>query len=127
MPGPESGTVVERRISCLAAARYTPNGSNYRPACWHSIRPTLTPTSPPPSGDLARRSHAKSQRSDLRVVGVAALVSETGHVPLLHRTYPGNRSDQTVLGERLTALGKLHDALDDAEAHPAGIMHFGER
>src|SRR6266404_1063509 len=61
-------------------------------------------------GDLARRGHAKSKRSDLRVVGLAALVSETGHVPLLHRTYPGNGSDQTVLSECLDALGKLHDA-----------------
>jgi hypothetical protein len=67
------------------------------------------------SGELARRGHAKSKRSDLRVVGLAALVSETGHVPLLHRTYPGNGSDQTVLGECLDALGKLHDALDNAE------------
>src|SRR5450755_396528 len=66
-------------------------------------------------GELARRGKAKSKRSDLRVVGLATLVSETGHVPLLHRTYPGNGSDQTVLGECLDALGKLHDALDDAE------------
>ena len=66
-------------------------------------------------GELARRGKAKSKRSDLRVVGLAALVSETGHVPLLHRTYPGNGSDQTVLGECLEALGKLHDALNDAE------------
>jgi len=66
-------------------------------------------------GELAQRGHAKSKRSDLRVVGVAALVSETGHVPLLHRTYPGNGSDQAVLGVCLEALGKLHDALDDAE------------
>ena len=49
------------------------------------------------------------------MVGLATLVSETGHVPLLHRTYPGNGSDQTVLGACLEALGKLHDALDDAE------------
>jgi transposase len=67
------------------------------------------------AGELARRGHAKSKRSDLRVVGLAALVSETGHVPLLHRTYPGNGSDQAVLGSCLDALGKLHDALDDAE------------
>lgn len=66
-------------------------------------------------GELAQRGHAKSKRSDLRVVGLAALVSETGHVPLLHRTYPGNGSDQAVLGVCLEALGKLHDALDDAE------------
>jgi hypothetical protein len=66
-------------------------------------------------GELARRGHAKSKRSDLRVVGLATLVSETGHVPLLHRTYPGNGSDQTVLGECLDGLGKLHDALDDGD------------
>jgi transposase len=67
------------------------------------------------TGELARRGHAKSKRSDLRVVGLATLVSETGHVPLLHRTYPGNGSDQAVLGDCLDALGKLHQALDDAE------------
>jgi transposase len=66
-------------------------------------------------GELARRGHAKSKRSDLRVVGLAVLVSETGHVPLLHRTYPGNGSDQAVLGSCLGALGKLHDALEEAE------------
>jgi len=66
-------------------------------------------------GELARRGHAKSKRSDLRVVGLATLVSETGHVPLLHRTYSGNGSDQAVLRVCLDALGQLHDALDDAE------------
>ena len=67
------------------------------------------------AGELARRGHPKSKRKDLRVVGLAALVSETGHVPLLHRTYPGNGSDQAVLSSCMDALGKLHDALDDAE------------
>src|SRR5664279_5317249 len=66
-------------------------------------------------GELARRGHAKSKRSHLRVVGLAALVSETGHVPLLHRTYPGNGSDQSVLDSCMSALGQLHDALNDAE------------
>ena len=66
-------------------------------------------------GKLARRGHAKSKRKDLRVVGLATLVSETGHVPLLHRTYPGNGSDQTVLGQCMDALGKLHEALQDGD------------
>lgn len=73
------------------------------------------------AGELARRGHAKSKRKDLRVVGLATLVSETGHVPLLHRTYPGNSSDQSVLASCLDALGQLHDVLDNAEqrTHPA--------
>jgi len=66
-------------------------------------------------GELARRGHAKSKRSDLRVVGLGVLVSETGHVPLLHRTYPGNSSDQAVLTSCLKGLADLHDQLDAAE------------
>jgi transposase len=70
---------------------------------------TLTP------GTLARRGHAKSKRSDLRVVGLGLLVSETGQVPLLYRTYEGNGSDQGVLGSCMTGLAELHDSLDAGE------------
>ncbi len=66
-------------------------------------------------GELARRGHAKSKRADLRVVGLGLLVSETGHVPLLYRTYAGNGSDQGVLEGCLDGLGELHDALDQGE------------
>jgi hypothetical protein len=66
-------------------------------------------------GELARRGHAKSKRGDLRVVGLGLLVSETGHVPLLYRTYPGNGSDQAVLAACLAGLAQLHEALDSAE------------
>ena len=70
---------------------------------------TVTP------GKLARRGHAKSKRSDLRVVGLGLLVSETGHVPLLYRTYAGNESDQGVLAACLAGLGQLHDAIHEGE------------
>lgn len=46
---------------------------------------------------------------------MAVLASETGHVPPLHRTYPGNGSDQAVLGSCLDGLGRLHAALEDTE------------
>jgi transposase len=65
-------------------------------------------------GKLARRGHAKSKRADLRVVGLGVMVSETGHVPLFHRTYPGNSSDQSVLASCLKGLAQLHDELDAA-------------
>ena len=73
------------------------------------------------AGELARRGHAKSKRSDLRVVGLGLLVSETGHVPLLYRTYSGNGSDQGVLGACLKGLKDLHEALAQTEdrARPA--------
>jgi transposase len=70
---------------------------------------TLTP------GALARRGHAKSKRCDLRVVGLGLLASETGHVPLLYRTYSGNSSDQGVLAACLDGLSALHQALDAGE------------
>jgi hypothetical protein len=70
---------------------------------------TVTP------GELARRGHAKSKRRDLRVVGLGVLVSETGHVPLLYRTYPGNSSDQAVLAGCLDGLRALHESLDQGE------------
>src|SRR6266852_3627000 len=70
---------------------------------------TVTP------GELARRGHAKSKRSDLRVVGLGVLVSETGHVPLLYRTYSGNSSDQAVLTACLDGLRELHQSLDHGE------------
>ena len=66
-------------------------------------------------GELAKRGHAKSKRNDLRVVGLGVLVSETGHVPLLYRSYAGNSSDQGVLAACLNGLSKLHDALDEGE------------
>ena len=71
---------------------------------------TVTP------GELAQRGHAKSKRKDLRVVGLGVLVSETGHVPLLYRTYNGNGSDQAVLTSCLSGLAQLHEALDSGEA-----------
>lgn len=74
---------------------------------------TLTP------GELARRGHAKSKRSDLRVVGLGLLASETGYVPLLYRTYAGNESNQGVLTACLEGLGELHDALDEGEGRKA--------
>jgi len=69
-------------------------------------------------GTLARRGHAKSKRRDLRVVGLGLLASETGHVPLLYRTYAGNASDQGVLAACLAGLRELHGALDAGASRP---------
>ena len=80
-----------------------------------------TPIATVTPGELARRGHAKSKRSDLRVVGLGLLTSETGHVPLLYRTYSGNGSDQGLLKACLEGLKQLHEALDDGagRAQPA--------
>jgi hypothetical protein len=73
----------------------------------------------PTPGGLARRGHAKSKRRDLRVVGLGLLVSETEHVPLLYRTFPGNSSDQAVLRACLKGLSRLQNALDGQGRSPS--------
>lgn len=47
-------------------------------------------------GDLAQRGHAKSKRKDLRIIGLALLVSADFHLPLLSYVYPGNHNDPTM-------------------------------
>jgi len=42
---------------------------------------------------LAQRGKSKEHRTDLRIVGLALLVSMDFHVPLFHETYPGNTHD----------------------------------
>lgn len=54
--------------------------------------------------DLARRGHAKSKRTDLRVVGLALMVSWDFHVPLFSRVYEGNRPDSVTFSEVLDDL-----------------------
>lgn len=54
--------------------------------------------------ELAQRGHAKSKRRDLRVVGLALLVSRDFHIPLFSQVYPGNRHDAKSFAEALKIL-----------------------
>ncbi|MCG8423823.1 MAG: hypothetical protein MJE77_38495 [Proteobacteria bacterium] len=84
-----------------------------------------TPIATTTDGELARRGNAKSKRRDLRVVGLGLLVSETGHVPLLHRTYPGNQADQKVL-ESPNLLEGQKRGIEQALQREIGILHDGQ-
>lgn len=48
------------------------------------------------SSQLPQRGHAKSKRTDLRVVGLALLVSTDFHIPLFFRTHAGNQPDSVT-------------------------------
>ena len=50
------------------------------------------------TSELAQRGHAKSKRADLRVVGLALLVSTDFNIPLFSRIYPGNQPDSVTFG-----------------------------
>jgi transposase len=60
---------------------------------------------------LPRRGHAKSKRSDLRIVGLALLVSIDFHVPLLWKVYPGNQHDSVTFVQVLQELTQRYQAL----------------
>jgi transposase len=53
---------------------------------------------------IAQRGKAKQQRSDLRLVGLALVVTRDGGIPLLSHAYPGNRPDVTQFATVIDAL-----------------------
>jgi len=55
-------------------------------------------------GELAQRGHAKSKRTDLRIVGLALLVSWDFHIPLFSKVYQGNQNDSVTFSQVLDDL-----------------------
>lgn len=53
---------------------------------------------------LAKRGHAKSKRTDLRIVGLALLVSCDFHIPLFSQIYAGNQNDSLTFSRVLDDL-----------------------
>jgi len=47
---------------------------------------------------LARRGKSKEKRMDLRIVGLALLVTKDFHIPMFHEVYAGNTHDSTEFG-----------------------------
>ena len=61
--------------------------------------------------ELAQRGHAKSKRADLRVVGLALLVSTDFNIPLFSRVSPGNQPDSITFGSVTEELIKRYRVL----------------
>jgi transposase len=53
---------------------------------------------------LAQRGKAKQKRLDLRLVGLALVVTRDGAIPLLSHAYPGDRPDVTQFGSLIDQL-----------------------
>ena len=67
------------------------------------------------ASDLAQRGHAKSKRTDLRLLGLALLVSTDFHVPLLSHCYPGNQNDVSLFQSVTeTLVNRYHQFAKDA-------------
>lgn len=54
---------------------------------------------------LPQRGHSKEGRDNLRLVGLALLVSADGDVPLFHHCYAGNQHDSTIFGTLIEQIG----------------------
>ena len=57
---------------------------------------------------LAQRGHSKEGRRSLRIIGVALLVTADCRLPLLHRTYPGNRPDAPLFQSLAADLARRY-------------------
>ncbi len=62
---------------------------------------------------IAQRGKSKEGRKALRIVGLALLVSADFHVPLLHRTYPGNQTDAPTFASLTSELAARYKALTE--------------
>jgi transposase len=65
---------------------------------------------------IAQRGKAKQKRNDLRLLGLALVVTRDGGVPVVSRAYPGNKPDVTqfsvVLDELVTRYQGLAGGVD---------------
>src|SRR5665811_2173658 len=82
---------------------------------------------------IAKRGHAKQKRNDLRLVGLALVVTRDGAIPVTSHAYPGNRPDVTQFGAvldeltaRYTALFDNNDNEDKAPARPTVVFDAGQ-
>jgi transposase len=88
---------------------------------------------------IAQRGKAKQKRHDLRLVGLALVVTRDGGVPVVSRAYPGNRPDVTqfsaVIDEVVTRyqglaggveeLTVVFDAGNDSAANQDHLAELG--
>ena len=63
---------------------------------------------------LPQRGHSKEGRKDLRIVGLALLVSVDFHIPLFHDTYMGNRNDAAEFSSVTDRLMQRYHVLNDS-------------
>jgi transposase len=74
---------------------------------------------------LAQRGKSKEGRTALRIVGLALLVSADGHIPLLHRTYPGNQADAPTFRSLTDALIERYRELTEGAEHVTLVFDKG--
>lgn len=74
---------------------------------------------------LAQRGKSKEGRTALRIVGLALLVSADFHVPLMHRTYPGNQVDAPTFSSLIEEIVVRYRLVTDGLEHITIVFDKG--
>lgn len=74
---------------------------------------------------LAQRGKSKEGRKSLRIVGLALLVSADFHIPLFHRTYPGNQPDAPTFKSLISDLTARYKSISNGLNHVTIVFDKG--
>jgi len=88
--GAEQISAIERELSAAAVSRF---GLDLRCLLFDATNFFTFIDSFNTRCNLAQRGHGKEGRDNLRILGLALMVTSDGDVPLLHHTYAGNQHD----------------------------------
>ena len=137
--GEEQIVAIEREISSAAVSQF---GLDLRCLLFDATNFFTFLDSFNDRAELPQRGHSKEGRDNLRLVGLALLVTSDGEVPLFHHTYAGNQHDAVTfrsvdeeLAERCRLLAqdacditlvfdKGNNAEDNLNSVAEGPFHF---
>jgi transposase len=106
--------ITEEEINCIEDAVLSRMISDYDIDTSHIIYDAsnfFTYMDTMQQSELAKRGHSKEKRNDLRIVGLALMVSPDFSIPLLHETYPGNRHDSKEFAVMMEQLKSRYESI----------------
>jgi transposase len=136
---PKAILTIEREIAATAVSRF---GLDLRCLVFDATNFFTFIDTFNDRASLAQRGHSKEGRDNLRLLGLALLVTSDGEIPLLHHTYAGNQHDATTfasvaeeLAQRCRTLGqgvqditlvfdKGNNSKENLERVEQGPFHF---
>lgn len=101
--GPDQIAAIEQELSARAISRY---GLDLKCLTFDATNFFTFIDSFNHRSKLAQRGHSKEGRDNLRIVGLALLVTSDGDVPLFHHTYAGNQHDSVTFGGVINTLAQ---------------------
>jgi transposase len=99
--GPEQIAAIEAEIAARAVSHF---GLDLRCLLFDATNFFTFVDSFNDGPDLLQRGHSKEGRDNLRLLGLALLVTADGDIPLFHHTYAGNQHDSVTFGEVTESL-----------------------